>query len=226
MTCQLIAAALIKACNALLKSALVLASIFGLSSEAICGSLQCTYSTYKWNVQGRRAVERRKIVKPLSELTAAEKDSQTGCTVCEEDQVTLAFAGLKPFKICRLIAPRIQVIIAELQSQQAPLINVIGYRVGMTRGEIDDDGNRTAFSNHSFGVALDINTDKNGLYENCITFGPSCRLIKGGPWDPNQDASLTKESMIVQEFQRNGFKWGGEIAGQQKDFMHFSPSGY
>ena len=34
-------------------------------------------------------------------------------------------------------------------------------------------------------------------------------------------------SMIALElFKEAGFRWGGEIEGQQKDFMHFSPSGY
>jgi hypothetical protein len=73
---------------------------------------------------------------------------------------------------------------------------------------------------------VDINTNQNGLYENCVSFNSSCRLIKGGAWNPNQQLSLTSDSIIVQEFKRNGFKWGGEIAGQQKDFMHFSPTGY
>ena len=195
------------------------------------GEQQCTYSTYQWNVLDRKAVELRKIVKPFSELTAAEKDSKTGCSVCEEDQVTLTFAGLRAFKVCKFIAPRVQTTIASLQRRQAPLLDVVGYRVGMTRGEIDRAGNRTVFSNHSFGVALDINTNHNGLYENCVSFNSACRLIKGGHWRPKsgdakQAYSLTRDSMIVQEFKRNGFLWGGEIAGQQKDFMHFSPTGY
>lgn len=194
-------------------------------STAFGSDLQCTYSTYKWNVHARKAVEKRKIVKPISELTAAEIDIQTGCTVCEEDQVTLTFAGLSPFKVCKLIAPTVREIITSLQNKHAPLLDIVGYRVGMSRGEIDGEGNRTGFSNHSYGVALDINTNQNGLYENCISFNSSCRLLKGGPWNSNEKFSLTNESVIVREFKRNKFKWGGEIFGQQKDFMHFSPSG-
>jgi hypothetical protein len=205
---------------------LMLAGALVFGSVAYGVEQQCTYSTYKWNVRDRKAVDQRKIVKPLSELTAAEIDSQTGCTVCEEDQVTLAFVGLRPFRVCKLVSLRVQAIIASLQRMQAPLLDVVGYRVGMTRGEIDSEGNRTGFSNHSFGVALDINTDQNGLYENCVSFDSSCRLVKGGSWNSNQQFSLTEESVIVQEFKKNNFHWGGEIIGQQKDFMHFSPSGY
>lgn len=195
-------------------------------SGAALGGEQCNYSTYKWNVHTRKTVEPRRVSKPMSELTAEEKDSQTGCTVCEEDQVTMSFPGLPPFRVCRLLAPRVEQIITELQRNHAPLRDVVGYRVGMTRGNPDRAGNRTGFSNHSYGVALDINTAQNGLYENCFHYNPACRLIKGGAWNPNQETSLTGDSMIVREFKRNGFKWGGEIAGQQKDFMHFSPTGY
>lgn len=187
---------------------------------------QCTYSTYKWNVNIRRAVEPRMVTKPMSKLTEAEKDPVTGCTVCLEDQVKMSFPGLRPFLVCKKLAPSVEKIINDLQRQHAPLKDVVGYRVGMTRGNPDKHGNRTGFSNHSYGVALDINTDQNGLYENCFKVSPACRLIKGGRWDPKQEESLTADSLIVRTFKQNGFKWGGEIAGQQKDFMHFSPTGY
>ncbi len=200
------------------------------SAIILCGTAMaeplCSYSTYKWNARARKTVEPRKIIKPYGQLTALEKDSETGCTVCEEDQIELVFPRLRPFKVCKLLAPAVEKAIAELQRQNAPLQDVVGYRVGMTRGDTDSAGNRTSFSNHSFGVALDINTDQNGLYENCFKVTSACRLIKGGRWDPKQEASLTADSLIVRVFRQNGFKWGGEIAGQQKDFMHFSPTGY
>lgn len=197
-----------------------------VSNAALGREGACTYTTYQWNVNTRKSVGHRKVIKPYSELTAVEKDAQSGCSVCEEDQVTLAYPGLRPFKVCKSVAPRVRDIIEALQSQQAPLVDVTGYRVGMTRGEIDASGNRTGFSNHSFGVALDVNTSQNGLYENCPGFGPACRLIMGGRWDPAHPLSLTPDSRIVLEFKRNGFRWGGEIVGRQKDFMHFSPTGY
>ncbi len=200
--------------------------LLALVSDAAFGGDVCTYTTYKWNVNDRRAVGLHKVVKPYGELSAAEKDAQTGCTVCEEDQVELHFPGLRPFKVCKRLAPRVEKILAELQKRNAPVRDVVGYRVGMTRGNPDKDGNRTGFSNHSYGVALDVNTDQNGLYENCVKFSPACRLRKGGPWNPSQPLSLTPDSAIVLMFKENGFKWGGEIAGQQKDFMHFSPTGY
>lgn len=209
-----------------MRGRLVLFAMSLASNVALGSEKSCTYTTYQWNVYARKAVGHRKVVKSYGELSEAERDAQSGCSVCEEDQVALSFPGLKPFKVCKSVAPQVRDIIETLQRQRAPLVEVTGYRVGMTRGEIDSSGNRTGFSNHSFGVALDVNVGRNGLYEDCISFGSSCRLIMGGRWDPAHPLSLTRDSTIVLEFKRNGFRWGGEIAGRQKDFMHFSPTGY
>ena len=208
-----------------MKSLLLLFVIASVATGAFAAE-RCSYNNYKWNVHQRQAVSHQRISKLRSELSAAERDAATGCTVCEEDQVELSLPGLRPFKVCKLLAAQFRTALQELQAKQAPLLDVVGYRVGMTRGDIDRDGNRTGFSNHSFGIALDINTEQNGLYDNCYQFGPHCRLIKGGRWDPKQPSSLTADSVIVQTFKRHGFLWGGEIAGKQKDFMHISPSGY
>lgn len=96
----------------------------------------------------------------------------------------------------------------------------------MTKGDVDALGHRTRFSNHSFGIAIDINEQQNGLYDRCIRFGPACRLRRGGVWNPDQAGSLTRDSPVVKALGQIGLKWGGAIEGRQKDFMHFSPSGY
>ena len=101
-----------------------------------------------------------------------------------------------------------------------------GYRVVKSRGPVDGKGNRTGFSNHSYGTAIDINSEQNGLYDNCITFGPQCRLLRGGEWRPGTQGTLDTKGDIVVQFKQEGFRWGGEIEGKQKDFMHFSLSGY
>lgn len=116
--------------------------------------------------------------------------------------------------------------LSELLQSGEKIYEVVGYRVGMTRGNVDQDGNRTVFSNHSFGTALDINPGQNGLYENCVQFGPNCRLIRGGAWKQGREGTLTVDSATVQGMQRLGLRWGGEIKGRQKDFMHFSITGY
>ena len=97
----------------------------------------------------------------------------------------------------------------------------------MTPGDVDHEEKRTQFSNHSFGIAVDINPDSNGLYQNCIEFSQQCVLRRGGDWQPGQNSrSIAADSQLVKALKSAGFKWGGEILGRQKDFMHFSPDGY
>lgn len=186
----------------------------------------CSYTTYKWNTQQRRAVDFRTVRRPYSELEASEVHAATGCTVCEEDQVEIALPGVPPFRVCRHLEHDVRFALISALERGEAIFSVQGYRVGMTRGDVDADGNRTRFSNHSFGIAIDINEQQNGLYDRCIVFGPNCRLRKGGAWQPGRPGSLDRDSPIVRAFERIGLKWGGEIEGRQKDFMHFSPSGY
>ena len=186
----------------------------------------CSYSTYKWNTHARQAVDYRTVRRPYSQLRPEEIDAGTGCTVCEEDQVEIDLPGIRPFRVCRLLEHEIRRAFFNAIQSGEVIRSVVGYRVGMTRGDVDSNGNRTRFSNHSFGIAIDINEQQNGLYDRCISFGATCRLRRGGPWIPGRAGSLGPDSPIVQEFKRIGFNWGGEIEGRQKDFMHFSPSGY
>jgi len=187
----------------------------------------CTYSTWTWNVKLKKAVDYRTVRKPYRQLTANEMDKLSGCSVCREDQVKISLPTLKPFLVCQKMAGKVQSTLLNLLKQAQPINEVIGYRVGLTRGDVDADGNRTKFSNHSFGVALDINPKHNGLYTQCYRFGPACRLSRGGPWRPAQDPfSLSVTAPIVVQLKGIGLKWGGEIKGRQKDFMHFSLTGY
>jgi hypothetical protein len=159
-------------------------------------------------------------------LVAEEIDSATGCTVCREDQVTIHVPPLEPFQICHKLAEQVRTTLERLIEAGEPVQEVAGYRVGRTRGELDSLGFRTVFSNHSYGTAIDVNPMLNGFYHDCVEFSSSCRLVQGGPWRPGQLGTLTTNSAIVLAFKAAGFLWGGEIAGTQKDFMHFSPTGY
>lgn len=94
-----------------------------------------------------------------------------------------------------------------------------------SRGPADLHGNRTKLSNHAYGLAIDINEKNNGLYVNCPKFSARCRLIKGGKYEPGNTLSLSKDHPIVMELQKAKFYWGGELYGNMKDFMHFSPDG-
>jgi hypothetical protein len=186
----------------------------------------CSYNSYRWNTIQRKAVEFERIVKPYHEVTREERDPGTGCSLCEEDQRVIDIPPVKPFKLCRVVADRVEPLLRDLLQQGAPIERIEGYRVGRTRGDVDSNGNRTGFSNHSFGIALDINPHLNGLYGNCFSFGEECRLRRGGQWNPARPGALRGDGPVVRGFKSIGFKWGGEILGRQKDFMHFSPSGY
>ena len=188
--------------------------------------LTCTYSTYTWNVHEKRAVDFLTVQHPYSSLAPSEIHAATGCTVCAEDQVWIELPGVAPFRVCQALGRDVMDTLAELIESGEPIFRIVGYRVGMTKGHLDAKGNRTQFSNHAFGVALDITEQQNGLYDHCMEFGTHCRLRKGGRWDPAQRGSLAEHSPTVIALKSIGLKWGGEIAGSQKDFMHFSPSGY
>ncbi len=208
--------------------ALLLATFLStFSAHIIAVPETCSYDTYQWSTVEKRAVNRLWVTHPYSENSADEIDADTGCSVCLEDQRTITLPGVKPFKVCRVMASVIESALMDLIEAGEPIMSIVAYRVGQTRGDVDENGLRTEFSNHSFGVAIDINSQHNGLYDRCIRFGPQCRLIRGGAWQPYVDeASLHPEGAVVSRFKREGFLWGGEIRGRQKDFMHFSPSGY
>jgi hypothetical protein len=189
-------------------------------------SRTCTYRTYAWNAATRRAEQAREVRKAYADLTAAEIDASTGCSVCEEDQVEVRVPEVAPFRVCHLVAARVERALRAARAQGSVVRTVTGYRVGLTRGDVDASGRRTGFSNHAFGIAVDVNEASNGLYDRCERFGPGCRLLRGGAWRVGEPGTITAGDGIVSAFAAEGFAWGGAIAGRQKDFMHFSPSGY
>ena len=71
-----------------------------------------------------------------------------------------------------------------------------------------------------------INEAWNGLYQDCAAWGPACVLMKGGPWKPSDPRGLRRKSPLVVALGEAGLLWGGAIEGTQKDYMHFSPTGY
>ena len=187
----------------------------------------CSYESYQWNTITKRAVNRQFIRKLYTDLTDEEIDAKTGCSVCREDQVWLKVESVPPTLVCHRFHDRFQNTVQTAIDSGFPITEFEGYRVGRTRGDVDFLGRRTGFSNHSFGVALDINSSSNGLYNNCMEFNNRCHLIRGGPWEPQTNpGSIKPDSHLIKMMASAGLRWGGEIKGRQKDFMHFSVSGY
>jgi len=187
---------------------------------------KCTYSTWVWDTHLKKAIDRKQIEKSKSELDKEELGSTPNCTVCEEDQMEVKIADLPTFKICKTVAEKLTKAIRAAGDSGFKLSSIVGYRVGKSKGPVSASGQRTQFSNHSYGTAIDFNSEANGLYDSCLQFGPSCRLLRGGEYRAESEGAITKTSAIYQSMLSVGFKWGGEIPGQQKDFMHFSLTGY
>lgn len=75
---------------------------------------------------------------------------------------------------------------------------------------------REGYSNHTCGVAIDINWEENAEMTN------SGVVTAGRYWLPYEDIySITPESETVKIFEKYGFGWGG-LWTSKKDYMHFS----
>jgi hypothetical protein len=186
---------------------------------------QCTYETRDWDTVKKKAVNQRKISKPKSDLTSEERGTFPGCSVCEEDHAKISLGSLPPFMFCKTLKERIVSAIEKAVAFGFPISSIVGYRVGKSKGPLDSHGLRTQFSNHSYGTAVDFNSESNGLYDSCVLFGPACRLLRGGEYNRDAAGAITRGSVLYKAMLEEGFKWGGEISGKQKDFMHFSLTG-
>ena len=199
----------------------------------------CHYSAYRWNVKTKRSTAPYSVNKAYAEVTDDERSPiEPRCTICLEDQTVISpkefGVNLPDFRICYVYAEDVKNALAAIAADSSfRLTELTGYRPGRTRGKIVDDC-RSEWSNHSFGTAIDINASQNGLYNNCpepvsgsASEVASCKLGVGGKWDPQKrpDVSITKNGIVVKSF-APFWKWGGEISGNTKDIMHFSPDGY
>ncbi len=207
---------------------ILLLVVFGNPVHLVFGEQKkkCSYNTWTWNTLKKRSEKHRRVVKNYDEITDIEIDKSSGCTVCEEDQAWIELKGVKKFRVCKIYKKSIEEVLTKTLDSGFPIFEATAYRVGKSKGPVDENGYRTQFSNHSFGTAIDINRSRNGLYNSCFTFGPQCKLSLGGTWNPSQPGTLTKDSVVVKAFKAINWNWGGQIQGRQKDFMHFSPSGY
>ncbi len=200
--------------------------LFMTNLRTTVASELCHYQSWIWDTKRKQAIQHEKISKKRSELTREELGQVPGCSVCEEDQVNITTQSHQSLKVCRLFAEQIKQALNQSVAKGFPIKSLVGYRVGKSRGKIDAQGWRTEFSNHSYGTAIDVNAEMNGLYDQCLSFNSNCRLLRGGLYQTQLAGAITKDSPLYLEMLRIGFKWGGEIEGGQKDFMHFSLDGY
>ncbi|MBU0505772.1 M15 family metallopeptidase [bacterium] len=201
----------------------LLTLIFLLPFQAVANDT-CSYTYTVWNTAQKRTVMKQKITKLRSELTEAEK-GPFNCTICKEDQEIVTLDNDASMKLCRHVAEKIKGALNQVLKEGYDIQSLVGYRPSKSRGPVDAKGNRTQFSQHAFGVAVDVNQEFNGLYTNCQEWGPTCKLIKGGTYDPKKPLAITAKSPIIPAMEKAGLKWGGFRKDSLKDFMHFSPDG-
>ncbi len=187
-------------------------------------SSECSYQIESSNASGK--VMAQTVRHARSEMATDETDKESGCTVCSEDQEIVDVPPIPKFLLCYKLAPLVRFVLKDLVAKGAPIHTIVGYHVTRSLGEADASGIRTEFGNHSYGTAFDINPEQNGLYDNCVKFGPECKLVRGGAWKPGTPGTIEKDGVIVKKMDETGFVWGGEIEGNQKDFTHFSLTGY
>lgn len=202
--------------------ALIVLAVETFLAEA--NSKTCTYRSWQWNVKTRSTDRHVLVKKPYSALKGDEKHA-SGCTVCEEDQVEIKVDGLAPVKACFKFAARIEDALVRAQKEGFAIESLVAYRVGRSRGAPDANGLLGVFSGHSYGTAIDINAHKNGLYNNCPHWGSRCVLSVGGKYAPGKPGSITRDDALYRALTEAGWKWGGDWATGQKDFMHFSADG-
>lgn len=185
----------------------------------------CSFSYSVYNAKARKSI--RLVQKSIDKAKLGPEYSDSiGCTICEEDQVHVVLNNGLSFKVCHKIAKDVTFVLNQAIKNGFPISKILGYWPQMSRGKMDRFGNRTKLSNHSFGSAIDINPDSNGLYENCVRWGPLCRLRMGGKWAPESNqASIKRSGNLVKSMNKIGLLWGGNLVGRQKDFMHFSLKG-
>jgi len=200
---------------------LLFASAVLLICETALAGETCTYTDWTWHVPSGQAVDFREVVTMRDALTAVQKHETLDCSICREDMTEVNVPGQPAVFMCHVIAPAVEAALIAAQDSGFEIESLTGYRVGRTKGPLDEDGRRTEYSHHSFGLAIDINADKNGLYDRCIEFGPACRLRRGGVWRPGSPGTITPETPIYQAMQDIGLRWGGELQGWQKEAKRF-----
>ena len=74
--------------------------------------------------------------------------------------------------------------------------------------------NTTKLSNHSYGMAIDINPKYNPMIIKNKTYPTN------GEYSEKNIGTINKNSELVKIFKKRGWKWGGDYKSL-KDFQHF-----
>jgi N-acetylmuramoyl-L-alanine amidase len=162
------------------------------------------------------------IKKPYSKISG-EEVHDSGCTLCREDQESITIAG-QTIEVCWKYKELIEITLKKIVNSGFPIYDIRGFREGRTYNNNQD------FGEHPYGVAIDINREYNGLYNDCKEWDPNeCKLHIAGKKNPKREedieGTITKNSAPYTAMAQINWKWGGDWTSSQKDYMHFSISG-
>ena len=130
--------------------------------------------------------------------------------------------GTKYVQVHKTIA---QDVVAACESAKAEGFNI--YDIGGYRKFGSDGAGKISslglnYSQHCYGLAVDINPTDNGQFKNGVATGAWHYY----PDDPAyNDVTIKSTGAIYKSFTSNGWGWGGEW-NSSKDYMHFSFFGY
>ncbi|MEI2700919.1 MAG: M15 family metallopeptidase [Baekduia sp.] len=85
-----------------------------------------------------------------------------------------------------------------------------------------DPSATTNWSNHAYGLAVDLNPVENPYVGCGESRDPSAQKYKDRRY--HRKGMVTRK--VVAAFRSEGFGWGGAWAGDTKDYMHFSVGGH
>lgn len=121
----------------------------------------------------------------------------------------------KSITVHKSIAKDVQDIFKEAQNGGFKIYDATGY----SWREMNNGGSGSR-SHHSYGVAIDINTNENYSHRGSTIYA-------GSFWDPSRsEFSIPKNGVLVKAFKKRGWSWGGNWSGNYQDYMHFSFTGH
>ena len=80
-----------------------------------------------------------------------------------------------------------------------------------------------SWSNHAYGLAVDINPVENPYVGCGMSRDPKAQSLPR-PFTP--PARVVTPPRVVRAFREAGWGWGGAWSGNAKDYMHFSVNGH
>lgn len=172
--------------------------------------------TPNWYVKGDNADKRIRIFgtdtvnKYESEAAALENIVTVSVPVWRLNRITgVKTASTQSFLINKVLEEDIVKIFTEIyeDAAQFPIYEIGGYNWRSNANT----------SEHNSGLAVDINAN-----ENYQVF-PNGTIGAGEFWKPGEDPhSITEDGIVVKNFEKYGFSWGGNSWTSNKDYMHFS----